>query len=75
MKLIYSFINQATIYKSNQNEINSRRIFIHLFENKATMFYLLNTLSNKKEKIINNEKLEKYIETVTMSLINNLFTL
>ena len=73
MKLIYSFINQATIYKSNQNEINSRRIFIHLFENKATMFYLLNTLSNKKEKIINNEKLEKYIETVTMSLINNLF--
>ena len=73
IKLIYSFINQATIYKSNQNDLNSRRIFIHLFENKATMLYLFNKLSNQNEKINNNENLEKYIETVNINLINNLF--
>jgi len=73
MKLIYSFISQATIYKSNQNEINSRRIFIHLFENKATMLYLFNILQSKYDKINNNENLVKYIEAVTINLINNLF--
>jgi len=73
MKLIFSFINQATIYKSNQNEINSRRIFIHLFEDKDTMLYLFNILSNQQDKINNNENLRKYIETVTINLFNNLF--
>ena len=74
MKLIYSLIKQIIhLYKSKQNEVNLRRVFIHLFENKNIMFYLLNEFNNNNYKINNNNNLKAFVEAATNNLINNLF--
>ena len=73
-KLIYFFIKQIIkIYKSNQNEINSRRIYIHLFENKNVMNYLLDLCYNNNDiKFVNNKDLKMYVESSITSIINNI---
>ena len=76
-KLIYSVIKQTiNIYKSNQNEINSRRIYIHLFENKIIMNYLLNLCyNNNDENFIKNKNLKLYVEKEITNIINNIMVL
>ena len=73
-RLIYSFIKQTiNVYKTNQNEANSRRIFIHLFENKIIMKYLLNLCyDNKNQFFIKNNNLKTYVETSIINIINNI---
>ena len=72
IKLVFCFINQSlTTYKSNQNEINSRRSFIHLIENKRTMKYLLNICLNNNDKIINNPILKLYVDSMIKDIISD----
>ena len=73
MRLIYSFIKQIIDkYKSNQNDIDSRRVFIHLFENKKIMNYLLNSFfENNDDKLIKNTELKLFIES-SIENINNI---
>jgi len=74
MKIIYCLIKQIIhLYKLKQNEINLKRVFIHLFENKNIMFYLLNVFLNNNYKVNNNHNLKLFVETATINLINNLF--
>ena len=73
IRLIFSFIKQTiNIYKSDQSEANSRRIFIHLMENKRTMKYLFNLCLNNDDKITNNKNLKQYIESSISDIINNI---
>ena len=73
-KLIYSFIKQIiNIYKSNQNEINSRRIFVNLFENKNVMNYLLDLCYNNNDiNFVKNKDLKIYVESSITNIINNI---
>ena len=76
-KLIYAFIKQTiNIYKSNQNDSNSRRIFIHLFENKIIMNFLLNICFNYNDSKFNiNNSLKLYVESSITNIINNILIL
>ena len=73
-RLIFSFIKQTiNVYKANQNEANSRRIFIHLFENKTIMKYLLDLCyDNQNEFYTKNNILKIYIESSVINIINNI---
>ena len=73
IRLVFSFIKQTiNIYKSDQNEANSRRIFIHLIENKRTMKYLFNLCLNNNDKITSNKNLKQYVESSIADIINNI---
>ena len=73
-KLIYCLIKQIIhLYKLKQNEINLKRVFIHLFESKNIMFYLLDEFLNNNYNVNNNNNLKIFVETATINLINNLF--
>ena len=73
-KLIYCLIKQIIhLYKLKQNDINLKRVFIHLFESKNIMFYLLDEFLNNNYNVNNNNNLKIFVETATINLINNLF--
>ena len=73
-KLIYCLIKQIIhLYKLKQNDVNLKRVFIHLFENKNIMFYLLDEFLNNNYNVNNNNNLKIFVETATYNLINNLF--